>query len=72
MFELRQSYEVSLPIYSGPLDLLLQLIEREELDITRVSLAQVTNQFLTYLRQIEEQRIHEIADFLTWSFPVFR
>ncbi len=64
MFELSQAYEVSLPIYSGPLDLLLQLIEREELDISRVSLAQVTNQFLTHLRKIEEQRIHEIADFL--------
>ena len=64
MFELRQAYEVSLPIYSGPLDLLLQLIEQEELDISRVSLAQVTNQFLTHLRQIEEQRIHEIVDFL--------
>ena len=64
MFELRQAYEVSLPVYSGPLDLLLQLIEREELDISRISLAQVTNQFLAHLRQIEEQRIHEIADFL--------
>ena len=64
MFELRQSYEVSLPVYSGPLDLLLQLIEREELDISRISLAQVTHQFLAHLRQIEDQHIHEIADFL--------
>jgi segregation and condensation protein A len=39
-------YQVALPVFEGPLDLLLHLIEREELDITEVSLAQVTNQYL--------------------------
>ncbi len=36
-------YSVALPVFSGPMDLLLHLIEREELDITRVALAQVTD-----------------------------
>jgi segregation and condensation protein A len=41
------SYEVQLPVFEGPLDLLLDLIERAELDITKVALAQVTDQYLS-------------------------
>lgn len=46
-------YNVALPVYEGPLDLLLQLIERAELDITAVSLAQVTDQYLAYIHQMQ-------------------
>lgn len=49
-----KSYTVSTPVYEGPLDLLLQLIERAELDITRLALAQVTDQYLQHLRAIRE------------------
>ncbi len=45
-------YSVTIPVYEGPLDLLLQLIERAELDITVVSLALVTDQYLTYIHQM--------------------
>src|SRR5260221_40455 len=58
------NYTVQLPVYAGPLDLLLQLIERDELDITRVSLAQVTDQFLAYLKVLETMDLGDIADFL--------
>lgn len=44
------SYTVQIPLYEGPLDLLLSLIEHAELDITAVSLAQVTEQYLTHIR----------------------
>ncbi len=49
--------------FEGPLDLLLQLIEREELPITEVSLAEVTDQ---YVEQLEHARVppEELADFL--------
>lgn len=57
-------YTVQLPIFNGPLDLLLQLIEREELDITRVALAQVTDQFLAYTRVLEQLQLADLADFL--------
>jgi segregation and condensation protein A len=40
---------VRLPVFEGPLDLLLYLIERNDLDITQVSLAQVTEQYLEYV-----------------------
>lgn len=57
-------YQVQIPIYEGPLDLLLQLIERAELDITAVALALVTEQYLQYIRQMQEARAEEISAFL--------
>jgi segregation and condensation protein A len=57
-------YKVNTPVYEGPLDLLLDLIERAELDITAVSLAQVTDQYLSYLRSVDEMRPDEISAFL--------
>jgi segregation and condensation protein A len=58
------NYTVQLPVYAGPLDLLLQLIERDELDITKVALAQVTDQFLAYIKVLETLNIADLADFL--------
>jgi segregation and condensation protein A len=58
------SYTVQLPVFEGPLDLLLQLIEHEELDITKVALAQVTDQFLAHLKILEHLNIGDLADFL--------
>jgi segregation and condensation protein A len=52
------------PIYKGPLDLLLDLIERAELDITKLSLAKVTEQFLEYIEGIEERNPEEVSSFL--------
>ena len=60
----RTGYRVKLPVYEGPLDLLLQLIEREELDITRVSLARVTDQYLEYLKALEELPVGDLTDFV--------
>ncbi len=57
-------YLVQIPVYEGPLDLLLQLIERAELDITAVALALVTEQYLQYIRQMQEARAEEISAFL--------
>lgn len=59
------TYTVQLEIFNGPLDLLLQLIEREELDITKVALAQVTEQFLSYIKVLEQLNLGDIADFLS-------
>lgn len=57
-------YEIRLEKFQGPLSLLLQLIEQEELDITQVSLAQVADQFLKYWQQVQELNPEEVADFL--------
>ncbi len=55
---------IELEQFSGPLDLLLQLIEDSELEITEISLSQVTEQFVSYLEDIEESHPEELADFL--------
>jgi segregation and condensation protein A len=57
-------YKVRLPVYEGPLDLLLELIERAELDITKVALAQVADQYLAYMRQLSEHELADLAAFL--------
>lgn len=58
------SYQVQLPVFEGPLDLLLHLVEREELDITKVALARVTDQYLAYLAELERRQAKELAEFL--------
>ncbi len=60
----RSSYTVNLPVYEGPLDLLLDLIERAELDVTAVSLAQVTDQYLAYVHALEQVTADELSAFL--------
>jgi len=61
----RQSgYTVQLPVYEGPLDLLLNLIERAELDITTVSLALITDQYLAFIHGIDQARADDISAFL--------
>lgn len=57
-------YTIQLPVYEGPLDLLLELIEHAELDITKISLAQVTDQYLEYMHQLHELDIENLASFL--------
>lgn len=57
-------YRVSTPVYEGPLDLLLQLIERAELDITRLALAQVTDQYLAHLHALTHLAAEEVSAFL--------
>ncbi len=59
-----ETYTVATPVYEGPLDLLLQLIERTELDITKLALAQVTNQYLDYLRELESKQPEQVSEFL--------
>lgn len=58
------TYTVQLPVYQGPLDLLLSLIERAELDISKVSLSLVTDQYLDYLKSISEHDLEDLASFL--------
>lgn len=59
-----EGYRISTDVYEGPLDLLLELIEKAELDITKLALAQVTDQYLAYLNQIQDQSAAEVSAFL--------
>jgi len=62
-----QSYQINLPVYSGPLDLLLHLIENNELDITSISLLVVTDQYLTHVEKLKESKIEHLLDFLVMA-----
>lgn len=55
---------VKLQQFEGPLDLLLALIEEQKLEITQISLATVTEQFLQYMRSQTALRPQELADWL--------
>ena len=60
-------YPVSLPTFEGPLDLLLYLIRRQELDIYDIPIAMITAQFLDYLALLEAMDIEVAADFLVMA-----
>src|SRR5947199_2343253 len=47
-------YVVHLPDFEGPLDLLLHLIEKRQMEITTISLMAVTDQYLAYIQQWQE------------------
>ena len=57
-------HRIDLPTFAGPLDLLLHLIERQELDIVAISLVEVTEQFLEQVEKIKENRMEQLIDFL--------
>lgn len=65
-FEIEQAdaFQLQLDVFEGPLDLLLHLIQQEDLDITAVSLVQVTGQYLTYLRSGDEIDATALAEFI--------
>ena len=57
-------YRINLPVYEGPLDLLLDLIRRQEMDVHDIPIAKVTEQYLDYLHQLEKLDIDVSADFI--------
>src|SRR6185312_8551104 len=60
-------WAVHLPGFEGPLDLLLHLIERNQLEITTISLVAVTDQFIEYLRTWDEPPMPRLAEFITMA-----
>ncbi|TSC81833.1 MAG: segregation and condensation protein A [Parcubacteria group bacterium Gr01-1014_19] len=58
------NYEVKLQQFAGPLGKLLELIEAKQLEITAISLAEVTGDFLQYVKSLEKTAPSIIADFL--------
>ncbi len=63
----QEKYTVHLPIFEGPLDLLLHLIEKRQMEITAVSLVLVTDQYLAYLRQWDAEALplENMASFIS-------
>ncbi len=60
-----EAFRVSLSNFDGPFDLLLNLISKHELDITEVSLSRVTDEFISYLRELDgEAELDQASEFL--------
>ena len=60
-------FKVQLEKFEGPLDLLLKLIEEQKLDITRLNLAKVADDYLEYIRANENISLENLAEFISYS-----
>ena len=57
-------YKISIPIFEGPLDLLLDLIKRQEMNIHDIQISKITSQYLDYLHQLEQLNVDVSAEFI--------
>src|SRR5262245_23044783 len=64
---LQEDYQVALDGFCGPLDLLLYLIRRAEVDIHDIPIARVTDQYLTFLKQLHDIDIDVAGEFLVMA-----
>ena len=65
-------YRVTLPVFEGPLDLLLFLIKRDELDIYDIPISKITEDFLDYLNLMKTLNLHLAGDFLVIAATLMR
>lgn len=66
------SYEIKLPFFEGPFDLLLFFIERDELDIHDIPISEITEEFLLYLRRMDEMNIEVASEFILVAATLMR
>lgn len=66
------SYKIKIAQFEGPFDLLLFFIERDELDIHDIPIAQITNDFLEYIRQLESLDIDVASEFIVVAATLMR
>ena len=63
----QEDYKVRLDMFQGPMDLLLYLIQRAEVDIAEIPLAKITDQYLAFLRQIDDVDVELAGEFLVMA-----
>lgn len=66
------SYEIHLPQFEGPFDLLLFFIERDELDIYDIPVAKITDDFLSYMHQLDEMNLDMASEFIVVAATLMR
>lgn len=66
------SFEVKIPLFEGPFDLLLFFIERDELDIYDIPISQITDNFLDYLKHLEKLNIEVASEFILVAAKLMR
>jgi segregation and condensation protein A len=68
----QNSFEIKLPQFEGPFDLLLFFIERDELDIQDISIAKITDEFLDYIHQLTALNIEVASEFIFVAATLMR
>ena len=68
----QKPFEIHLPLFEGPFDLLLFFIERDELEINDIPISNITNDFLEYLRQLETMNIEVASEFILVAATLMR
>lgn len=66
------TYEIKLPQFEGPFDLLLFFIERDELDIYDIPIARITDEFLDYLHHLQKMNIEVASEFILVAATLMR
>lgn len=66
------NFEVKLPLFEGPFDLLLFFIERDELDIYDIPIYKITNDFLEYIQHLEQLNIEVASEFILVAATLMR
>ncbi|QCK16717.1 segregation and condensation protein A [Mangrovivirga cuniculi] len=66
------SFEIKLPLFEGPFDLLLFFIERDELDIYDIPISKITLDFLDYLKHLEQMNIEVASEFILVASTLMR
>lgn len=66
------SFEIKLPLFEGPFDLMLFFIERDELDIYDIPIAKITNDFLDYIHRLEKLEIEIASDFILFAATLMK
>ena len=60
-------YKIVLPVFEGPLDLLLHLVEKNKIDIYNIPIAEITRQYLWYLEQYQKHNLEIKSEFLVMA-----
>lgn len=68
----QENFEVKLPLFEGPFDLLLFFIERDELDIYDIPISKITNDFLSYVHHMETLNIEVASEFILVAATLMR
>lgn len=66
------SFEIKLPLFEGPFDLMLFFIERDELDIYDIPISKITNDFLDYIHQMEHMEMEVASDFILFAATLMK
>ena len=59
-----KKYEIKLENFEGPLDLLCHLVDKNKMDIYQVNISKITDQYMEYIKQMEEQKLEITSEFI--------